>query len=34
MEHIETLFGTMKAGSIMTVDKEVITLGKLAIVNK
>ena len=34
MERIETLFSTMKAGSVITVDKGVLTLGKLAAVNK
>ena len=34
MEHIETLFSTMKTGSVITVDKGVLTLGKLAAVNK
>ncbi|MGE8205468.1 hypothetical protein ACQKP0_12965 [Heyndrickxia sp. NPDC080065] len=34
MKHIETLFSAMKTGSVITVDKGVLTLGKLAVVNK
>ncbi|MEG0437778.1 hypothetical protein [Solibacillus cecembensis] len=34
MDHIELLFSTVKTGSVITVDKGVLTLGKLASVNK
>ena len=34
MVHIEDLFATMKTGSVITVDKGVLTLGKLAAVSK
>ncbi|MCJ8010078.1 hypothetical protein ACFFF5_21805 [Lederbergia wuyishanensis] len=34
MEHIETLFSAMKTGSVITMDKGVLTLAKLAAVNK
>ena len=34
MEHIEDLFATMKTGSVITVDRGVLTLGKLAAVSK
>ncbi|MGE6260063.1 hypothetical protein ACQKCU_19655 [Heyndrickxia sporothermodurans] len=34
MEHIKILFSAMKSGSVITVDKGVLTLGKLAAVNK
>jgi hypothetical protein len=34
MEHIESLFSAMKTGSVITVDKGVLTLAKLAAVNK
>ncbi|MBS4196836.1 hypothetical protein [Lederbergia citri] len=33
MEHIETLFSAMKTGSVITIDKGVLTLAKLAAVN-
>ncbi|MFJ9465445.1 hypothetical protein [Viridibacillus arvi] len=34
MEHLETIFSTMKTGSVITVDKGVLTLAKLASVSK
>ncbi|WP_233711235.1 hypothetical protein [Lederbergia citrisecunda] len=34
IEHIETLFSAMKTGSVITIDKGVLTLAKLAAVNK
>ena len=33
MEHLETLFSTIKKGSVITVDKGILTLSKLASVN-
>jgi len=33
MEHLETLFSTIKTGSVITVDKGILTLAKLAAVN-
>ncbi|MFE6167415.1 hypothetical protein ACFVP8_05965 [Viridibacillus arvi] len=34
MEHLETIFSTIKTGSIITVDKGVLTLAKLASTSK
>lgn len=34
MEHVETIITAMKTGSVITVDKGVLTLAKLAAVNK
>ncbi|QOV12574.1 hypothetical protein [Viridibacillus arvi] len=34
MEHLETIFSTMKTGSVITVDKGVLTLAKLASVSR
>ncbi|MGE7837100.1 hypothetical protein [Viridibacillus arvi] len=34
MEHLETIFSTMKTGSVITVDKGVLTLAKLASTSK
>ncbi|WP_083669680.1 hypothetical protein [Viridibacillus sp. FSL H8-0123] len=34
MEHLETIFSTMKTGSVITVDKGVLTLAKLASASK
>lgn len=33
MDHLETLFATIKKGSVITVDKGILTLAKLASVN-
>ncbi|TXK80693.1 hypothetical protein [Paenibacillus sp. N3.4] len=34
MDHLETLFSTINKGSVITVDKGILTLAKLASVNK
>ncbi|MCH1624466.1 hypothetical protein [Fredinandcohnia quinoae] len=34
MEHIEVLFSAMKIGSVITIDKGVLTLAKVASINK
>jgi hypothetical protein len=34
MDHLETVFSAVKSGSVITVDKGIITLAKLAAVNK